>query len=248
MSKWTVEQCYHEAIYVPRYYEVDNKRKLLIPCLLRYMQETAIRQIIKVGLSYWDLQELNVTWIFRRGQLKVNSLPVLGQEVKCISYASSVEKYVTHRDYKLFDDKDNLLASMTSEWILLNFEKNKLSPIEDVVGELPVRKADDNLTFIPFKIKKMGLIIHREEYRVRPFNLDFNGHANNACYSEWIMESLPKKYKNKELRNYNIQFKKECLLDDNLIVEHSAIESDHLQHSILDKSTGTIICLAESWY
>lgn len=71
----------HEEVYIIRTYEIDHRRQMTIPALVRLLQETAMQHVLKLKLSVWDLEPERVAWVLMRLQLEVKRLPILNERI-----------------------------------------------------------------------------------------------------------------------------------------------------------------------
>ena len=91
----------HTAEYIIRTYEIDSTKKATIPAMINLMQEAAMQNVIKMGVSVWDLEPHNISWVLMRFLLNVERIPMLGERIKIITHPAGFEKFYTYRDLSL---------------------------------------------------------------------------------------------------------------------------------------------------
>ncbi|HMQ90547.1 MAG TPA: thioesterase [Flavilitoribacter sp.] len=82
--------------YKVRTYEIDSRKEMNVPALVRLMQEAAMQNVIELKLPVWDLSPKGVSWI-------LNRVPVLGEDITVYTYPSGLERLFTFRDFCVTD-------------------------------------------------------------------------------------------------------------------------------------------------
>ena len=119
----------HTEYFSIRAYAVDAKKHVHVPALLQLMHETAMQHVLDLRLSVWDLELMNLAWVLTRLQVKIHQLPLLGQKIKIVTNPSGFEKIRTFRDYRVFSEDGQLLATAVSLWFLMNTQTRRLARV-----------------------------------------------------------------------------------------------------------------------
>ena len=69
------EPIVHYTEYTIRTYDIDSRKQATLPALIRLMQEAAMEQVIQLGISVWDLEAHNISWVLMRKHLKLVRMP-----------------------------------------------------------------------------------------------------------------------------------------------------------------------------
>ncbi len=231
-------------------YDIDSKKRLTIPALTKMMHEAAMQNVLKLNLSYWDLIPHKVSWVLMRKKMEIFRQPLLGEKVIVETHPAGFQKLFTYRDFKVFDEKNNLVASASSTWLLMDTETRKMAPIPQFILEHEIPELD----FLKHPAKKIPAVDNPEfqkEYTVGWFELDWNEHLNNIHYLVKMLEVLPlETHQEKSLKRMDLIYKLECKYGDVLLSE--AQKDSHqdfvFQHRIINKLSGKEVALGRSYW
>ncbi len=212
------------AAYRVRAYQADAGQRLSIPYLLRLCQETALRNIDRIGFAFKDLSPLGLSWVLLRQYVEVERLPELGEELFVSTCASRFERVFTYRDFRVYTADGELLARATSTWMLLDLESRRFAPIPDFIKVIE-RDFPAQEEVLPPRTGKLSPWSSDDEsaaalpFRVGYHHLDWNDHLTNTFYPEWMLEALPPDLlRGGRLRSLDISFSGEARLGDRLEV------------------------------
>ncbi|WP_238138967.1 acyl-ACP thioesterase domain-containing protein, partial [Streptococcus suis] len=93
-----------------------------------------------------------------------------------------------HRMFYIYDEAGNLLLDILCYFVLIDFETRKVAPVPD---DLIAPYQSEQVKKLP-RAPKYQLLENPsvQEFPVRYFDLDMNGHVNNGKYLEWMYEAL----------------------------------------------------------
>lgn len=228
----------YEENYRIRTYEIDSSKRITIPALVTLMQETAMQQVIRLNVSLWDLEALNMSWVMMRMQLKVMRLPLLGETLKVTTVPAGFEKFFSYRDYLIHDELGQLVATASSNWLMMDTEKRKMTRIPDFI--LAIELPDDK-PFLPRPINKLPPLttpfVKEKQFEVNWHDLDFNGHLSNVSYMKWMVETMDDAFLKKgRLAQFDLLFRSEALWKDEVIGMIQQIDETTFRHQLIRKS------------
>lgn len=198
---------------------------------------------IQLNVSIWDLENQALSWVLVKKEIKIYSLPELGDHITVTTYPSGFEKLFAYRDFIVKDDRDKVYAEASSSWILMNTETRKIVKPDFTI---PIPTDVSVLERASFTLKGIDNPIDSKNYQINWFDLDWNNHVNNVFLIKCMLESLPEKtLRSKEVDTIKVQFKSEGLLNDELICSYSEVDINNTSHSITRKSDDKIIALSE---
>jgi medium-chain acyl-[acyl-carrier-protein] hydrolase len=199
-----------------RFYEVEPNGRLAIPSLCRYLQEAADAHARSVGVSLQQLRGRERMWVIVRLQLFVFSQPFVHEQVKAETWPTTrIDGRRAYRDFRLRAENGELLAEAASLWLFLDSENHR--PVR-LPSEIDGERIADLVTAQP--VESIKLAEPQEptmfgRFQVGWRDLDANGHANNICYVEWLLETIPDSLRRDgSLRMLDVQFKNEVLLNE----------------------------------
>jgi len=230
--------------YQIRAYEVDSKKRMTIPALITLMQETAMQQVIKLNISVWDLEVENLSWVMMRMQLKVFRTPILGESLKIVTNPSGFEKFFTYRDYRVYDQDDQLISSASSTWLMMDTARRRMTKIPDFIleYEVPTNFLDRPLNKLP-GIKE----VQREKpFEVNWHDLDFNAHLSNVYYFKWMLESMSDEVLlEQEVAQIDILFRAEAMWHEKVTAQISQLDGSSFLHKLISQKEGKELAIAK---
>jgi len=230
-----------------RTYEIDNRKQATVPSLVKLMHEAAMQNVLDLKLSVWDLEPHQISWVLMRKNLIINQLPNLGDQIKVVTHCAGFEKFFTYRDYKIFNQQDELLAYASSTWLLMDTVKRRMSRIPDFILALECPPEEACLPRPKNKLPKFELANLSKTFTVGWYDLDFNQHLNNVFYLQWILETVPDiLLQNGRLSRIDIVYKLECKWKEEIICETQILDKQHLLHRLVRKSDGKELSMAET--
>jgi len=154
----------------------------------------------------WLHDEMDLAWILMRIRLEIDKYPILGQELVVETWPQE-PRAMYERDYMMRDSEGNALVRASSIWIIMNLSTREI-------------KRDKFLDYKGIKIKKERAIeggIARlktaqeakavYEKVIHFSDLDYNWHANNAKYVDFIMDAFPiEEYKTREVKAIEVHY------------------------------------------
>lgn len=224
--------------------EIDAGKTLKITSFVQLMQECSMQNVIQLKLSVWDLEQDQLSWVLLKKDIVINRFPLVGEQIRIKTYPSGFHRIFAYRDFIVYDHEDNIIATASSTWGLMHTVKRRLIkiPSYEFYDHIP----DHSLDRPSFSLSDNIDSKYSSETTIKWRQLDWNGHVNNVVLIEEMLDSLPVEFLNsRKLKQLQLQFKTESLLNDTLIAQ-SAIDHNHVQHIIRRKSDQAVIALAQS--
>lgn len=226
---------FHKEWYRVRGYDVDLKKRASIPALIQMMHDAAMEHVLRIGLSAFELEAHDLGWVLVRQRLEIHQLPTLGATIHVHTYPTGRERILAYRDFYLMDAAGLVLATMSTSWLLMNTRTRKVAGYPDFILEwLEKTQAAAHLAR-PQMVWPAGAgnPVVEKIFRVDWYALDFNRHLSNYYYQRWMLEALPSDVlENRSLEVYEIQFKGECHLEDELQVSVEALGKGEYIHRV----------------
>lgn len=231
----------YQRRYEVRTYEIDSRKRMTAPALARLMQEAAMQHVIRMGLSVWDLEPHQISWVLMRKQIRVERMPKLGDHIIVATYPSGFERLFTYRDYKVLDESGQLLAASSSTWLLMDTQSRRMAPMPDFIlayrSQMPPQEAclpRPDVKLPPFESPH-----YARQFEVNWHDLDFNEHLNNTLYIKWMLEPLPVEVlTQRQLKQLDINYRAESQYGDAVQAQVQTLEDGVFLHRLLRESDG----------
>lgn len=237
----------HDEERLIRGYDVDVSRKASVPALIQIMHDTAIQQIIALGVSALELQPLDLGWVLTKQQLWIYDRPLLGDTVTLITHPSGMDRFLTYRDYYLLNSDRKILAKATTTWILMNIKERKIAPFPTFIQTLLERSTE-----LPHleRARQRKWQLQSPDYEIERTagysDLDFNHHVSNHCFFKWMLDALPLDFlSSRTLGSFNVKLKGELFSGDQVTAEVKVNENEILHQ--LRKGEEVIATGESSW-
>lgn len=167
---------------------------LTLSHLIRMLQEAAMQNTVRLGISSPELMEAEgLSWVLRRQRIEVLRWPQLGEELTVVTAPSGFERRLqTFRDFHLRDDQNQTIITATSEWLLMNVVSRRLQPIPPHIALLKdqLAPAAAHLKRPEGKVLPPANPSLEMKSTVAYYQLDFNDHLTNPVFPELMLEPL----------------------------------------------------------
>lgn len=204
------------------------------------MQDACMQQVIKLKVSAFDLKDRHLSWVLLKKSLKIYQRPKLNQTITIKTYPTGFNKVLAYRDFKCFDQAENLLAESSSTWTLMNTSTKQMERIPDDILAIKI-PAVEKLRLPRFKIDPKTITELVTNYTVQKFDLDWNKHLNNAQLIKIIFSNVDSP---SSCKQFNISFKTETFEKDQIQVYQSE-SGDITNFKVWNETSGQIIALAQ---
>jgi medium-chain acyl-[acyl-carrier-protein] hydrolase len=230
--------------------ETDASKRIKIPNLINYMQEGAWMNASKLGFSTYDMLDLGITWVLNRMHIEFFELPTYPQTIKVETWPSDLDKYFAYRDFRVFDQADQVLAQATSSWLILDINTRKLIAVPEHIKNARFTVERNGMEKVKVKGKSTydeNLTESEFSCAVSWFDLDVNNHVNNTKYFQWMLDSLDRELFDMQTpKSIDITFKSEATYKDLIVSQSYKIEGNCYAHQIFNESTGKVLIVGKS--
>jgi len=234
-----------ETIFQVRCQEVDVNQQLKMSSLLMLMQETSMENALKLQISIWDDAMGNTSWVLLRKEVTIVKSVTLGDKIKVITYPAGFDRILAYRDFIVYDNNDQLVATASSTWTLMNLDTRKIERIPKDIFKV----AYDGTPLIKPESKlHLSSDLHEVyNYSIKYGDLDWNGHVNNIVLTKLMVQASPIEFlQKKTLEKYKFHIKSECLLGESISVSIAQVSTTDIHYQIVSLKDNRIIAMATS--
>ena len=211
--------------------DADFRRRQKLSSMFAMFQDIAALHAANLGAEVKMLYEkLGVAWILMRIRVEIERYPKLAEEVLIETWPQK-PRALYERDYKILDKMGNALVKAASTWVIMNLKTREI-------------KRDKFLDYENVEIKEVralgkgiGRLNTQEgaeivyEKEIKFSDIDYNIHANNAKYADFIMDIFPiEEHRKREIKAIEVNFVKETEAGDVLLFRRKKIDerSDYI--------------------
>ena len=167
----------------------DVNGYIKIPQLILLSLQVSGMQSIELGMSdMYILENYNLVWIITDYNMKIERLPVFDEKITIETYAKSHNRLFCYRAFNIKDEAGNTIIEMVATFVLMDRDTRKVHPVMSEITDAFDSELSKTMLRGPrFKELEGGV---EQEYRVRFYDLDMNGHVNNSKYLDWVFEVM----------------------------------------------------------
>ncbi len=187
--------------------DVDFARRQRPSSMFGMFQDIAALHAENLGASVeWLYKELNVAWILMRVRIEIDQYPQLAQHLTVETWPQD-PRALYERDYMIRDLDGTPLVRAGSTWVIMNLETREI-------------KRDKFIDYFGLEMKKeraLGKGVGRlkpladaeivYEKEIKFSDVDYNKHANNAKYADYVMDAFSyEEHQKNELKAIEIHY------------------------------------------
>lgn len=220
----------------------DVNGYIKIPQLILLSLQVSGMQSIELGMSdMYILENYNLVWIITDYNMKIERLPVFDEKITIETYAKSHNRLFCYRAFNIKDEEGNTIIEMVATFVLMDRDTRKVHPVMSEITDAFDSEFSKTMLRGPrFKELEGGV---EQEYRVRFYDLDMNGHVNNSKYLDWVFEVMGADFLTQHVpKKVHLKYVKEVLAGG-VIASQYEQEGLKTQHQI--SSDGHINAQAE---
>ena len=229
--------------------DCDNRETLKLLSLLDYLQEAAWYNASRLNFSTHDLLKHGITWVMNRMKIQFHRMPNHQEKFTVETWPAGMDKYYTQRDFKVWDERGNLLIEATSNWLVMDVKERRLIPIPDFIKDARLVENRGNQDAASGKIKFVHEQVENSKLiEVSWFDLDINDHVNNVKFYQWLLDSFDGEFlQNNELKEIDVIFKHEAKYGDSFESKSYFVPNENLYyHCLFNKKSGLESVLAKA--
>lgn len=213
-----------------KYSDIGIANKLNLKSLIKYLQDAAGEHSDLAGYGISNIEKTHLAWLVLNWKVKMISHPHYNEEITIKTWARSLEKVYSYRDFEILDSNNNLVAIASSKWLLVDSNTKKIKHItEDIVNSYGLNNKavfNVNLDEKP-KIPENNSL--NFTYKVQRRDIDTNHHVNNLFYIDFALETIPENiYLSNEFNNIEIFYKKEIKYGEIINCYYSFEDNKHI--------------------
>lgn len=114
-----------------RYQDINENNELSDKGILNILSEAAGVHSDKIGYSLNHINENGYSWMLLYWKIKVIKRPCWNTEIIVKTWPRKFEKVSSWRDFEMYTDNGEAVAIASSEWVLIDTEKQSISKITE---------------------------------------------------------------------------------------------------------------------
>ncbi len=180
----------YEKCYELRAADFDRYDRIRPASVLSLFQDVAGIHANELGIGFSELMARQTIWVLTKVRYRVVGQLRRYETVRVRTWPLPPARINFRREYCIEAADGTPLVYGTSEWVIVHSEKRRVLPATNVYPEGRDYCTD---TFFEGRLAKVPQFeAAGEGRRVVPTftQLDINGHINNTCYADYVMDAL----------------------------------------------------------
>lgn len=181
------------------------------------------------GYGLEDFDKTHLVWLVLGWKLEIYRRPETNETIHVETWSAGAERVCSYRDYKLYDDSNNLIAIATSKWALYNLVDSALTRITPEIME--AYNTNPDVHVFDEKINKITVpelpCLGTYDYTIMRRDIDTNNHVHNSNYLEIANEVLPEDVYETEFKNVEIMYKNQAFYCDKTTSFYYSLNNEH---------------------
>lgn len=209
--------------------DVDMYNRWRTSAIFATVQEVSGHHMETIKSGREDLLVHGLAWVVARVKLEMTRYPRHGETILVKTWAANPIKFLYPR-YTVFEDEQGLeVGKAVVIWSVIDLGTHRLVTVPNALVKFfeYERNVPIALT-MPTKLSFEGLTstyVHRVNY----CDIDFNRHANNARYLDWIYNAVDYRYfADRVAKSVQINYQKEVAIGDDIHLQWT-LENDVLK-------------------
>ena len=218
--------------------------------LLMYFQDCFARLMTIHGVAAFDIIKQRRMWVITEVQIDVQPTVTYWSEDFTVEiWVSELTSLRIYCDFCIVrKDNEQLIASGTSQWNILNLDTKRLELTDFLADKLTVVPNLMTGSHKKIRFPKAQSIDMQMEHRATRLDLDFNFHVSNRSYVSIALLTMPDDVLSSQiLSSVTVHWLHETYLDDILTCRMSRTDNGNYLHA-LTNAEGVVVCeLMSHW-
>ena len=218
--------------------------------MLMYFQDSFARLMTIHGVAAFDIVKQRRMWVITEVQMDVEpTVSYWSEDFTVEIWVSELSSLRIYCDFRIVRaDREQLIASGTSQWNILNLDTKRLETTDFLADKLTVVPEMMTASHKKVRFPKPQSCNMQMEHRATRLDLDFNFHVSNRSYVSIALLAMPDEVLAKQtLKTVTVHWLHETYLDETLLCRMSHTEDGSYLHT-LTNADGVVVCeLMSQW-
>ena len=218
--------------------------------MLMYFQDSFARLMTIHGVAAFDIVKQRRMWVITEVQMDVQPMVTYWSEDFTVEiWVSELTSLRIYCDFRIVRaDSEQLIASGTSQWNILNLDTKRLETTDFLADKLTVVPELMTASHKKVRFPKMQSCDMQMEHRATRLDLDFNFHVSNRSYVSIALLTMPDEVlASQTLKSVIVHWLHETYLDETLLCRMSHTEDGSYLHTLTNADDVVVCELMSQW-
>ena len=230
--------------------DITPMYRLTPNAMLMYFQDSFARLMTIHDVAAFDIVKQHRMWVITEVQIDVQPTVTYWSEDFTVElWVSELTSLRIYCDFRIIRaDDEQLIASGTSQWNILNLDTKRLETTDFLVDKLTIVPKMMTASHRKVRFSKPQSFDMQMEHRATRLDLDFNFHVSNRSYVSIALLTMPDEVlASQTLTSLVVHWLRETYLDDTITCRMSHIDDGNYLHK-LTNAEGIVVCeLMSCW-
>lgn len=209
------------------YFDCDINAQLKLVDLCKMIQMASSTHAVLGGISFWDLQEANQSWVVYKFRVEINKMPKWQERIDITTWIETLDGIRSVRNFEVHCNGE-LIATASSMWVIMNTVRRRPEmmaiPSEHFTKHEGKKSIKGEFTTFDKKPESNHLVTDTVRYS----DLDMVNHVTNIKYLEWVINALKaSNTASKEVSVVDMHFNKELRFNQQYDITQSISNPTH---------------------
>ena len=218
--------------------------------MLMYFQDSFARLMTIHNVAAFDIVKQHRMWVITEVQMDFQPTVTYWSEDFTVEiWVSELTSLRIYCDFRIVrKDNEQLIASGTSQWNILNLDTKRLEATDFLADKLTVVPEFMTGSHKKVRFPKPQSVDMQMEHRATRLDLDFNFHVSNRSYVSIALLTMPDEVlASQSLSSLTVHWLHETYLDETLTCRMSHTDDENYLHTLTNEA-GTVVCeLMSRW-
>ena len=218
--------------------------------LQMYFQDSFARFMTIHNFAAFDIVKQHRMWVITEVHIDIQpTVTYWSEEFTVELWVSELTSLRIYCDFRIVrKDNEQLIASGTSQWNILNLDTKRLEPTDFLAEKLIVVPELMTGSHKKIRFPKTQSFDLQMQHRATRLDLDFNFHVSNRSYISIALLTMPDEVLTSQtLASLTVHWLHETYLDDTLTCSMSHTADGSYLH-MLTNTEGVVVCeLMSKW-
>lgn len=226
--------------------DVDFQQKLKVSSLANMFIQAAWQHAEELGWGADELAKQNLAWVLSSVHIKIEKLPLWKQHIQCKTWPKGTNRLFYLRDFILYDEANNKIATATSNWLIIDIERRrpKFIELDKVTFEQNIDKHAIKGLVPPIKFE--GNPEFELEYTIKYSDIDINKHLTTTRYIDLLFDTYsPDELQGKDTKEIIFYFNKEVKFNEKVKMLRGERPDNTTCFQLVNETKGNVAFLAQ---
>jgi acyl-ACP thioesterase len=231
--------------------ETDFMGELRLSSMLSIFQEVAEPASVELGFGFDEMRRRhNAAWILTRIRVDVTKYPRWRDEIVVETWNRKHSRATFERDFVVRGVSGEPMAAAVTSWVVLDVDTRAMKSAQDFGFDVPdIEGMPRAIECRLGRVRAPVELAPAFERAVRYFDVDVNGHVNNARYCDYTLDCLPiETHRRRVVRSIEIGYANEARAGDVISLRCAALpdDPDTMYFEGADAAGGTVFFRART--